>query len=186
MKLLLPNCILLLFFISSLQAQVKPAPDRSEGEGPFNQLIIRGVTLIDGTGAPPFGPVDIVIEGNKITRIESIGFPGVQPDSSDRPALKQGGHEINADGMYVLPGFVDMHGHIGGKAQGVDAEYVYKLWMAHGITTIREPSAGNGLEWTLNEKRRSEKNQIVAPRIYAYTVFGAGAEDGIHTAEESR
>ncbi|MCZ6756891.1 MAG: hypothetical protein O7C39_01285, partial [Bacteroidetes bacterium] len=42
---------------------VLPAPDRGEdeGEGPFERLIIRGVTVIDGTGAPPRGPVDLVI-----------------------------------------------------------------------------------------------------------------------------
>src|SRR5687767_4701957 len=45
----------------------RPAPARREGEGPFPKLIIRGTTLIDGTGAPPRGPVDIVIEGNRIT-----------------------------------------------------------------------------------------------------------------------
>ena len=45
-----------------------PAPDRGpdDGEGPYGRLIIRGATLIDGTGAPPIGPVDIVIENNRI------------------------------------------------------------------------------------------------------------------------
>ena len=37
----------------------KFAPDRHEGTGPFAKLIIRGATLIDGTGGPPRGPVDI-------------------------------------------------------------------------------------------------------------------------------
>ena len=35
---------------------------KAQSEGPFNQLIIRGVTLINGDGAPPIGPVDIVVE----------------------------------------------------------------------------------------------------------------------------
>ena len=35
------------------------------GEGPFSQLIIRGVTLINGNGAPPTSPVDIVVENHK-------------------------------------------------------------------------------------------------------------------------
>ena len=39
------------------QTLVKKAPEVKEGDGPFTQLIIRGVTLIDGTGAPPIGPV---------------------------------------------------------------------------------------------------------------------------------
>ena len=42
--------------------------------------------------------------------------------------------------MYLLPGFIDMHGHIGGVSQGADRDYVFKLWLAHGITTVREPS----------------------------------------------
>jgi adenine deaminase len=61
--------------------------------------------------------------------------------------------------MYVLPGFVDMHGHIGGRSQGTPAEYVFKLWLAHGITTIRDPSAGNGLDWVLDQKQKSEKTK---------------------------
>ena len=176
---------LLLFVCHPIPAQVDAAPDRKEGEGPFPQLIIRGATLINGTGSPPFGPVDIVIEGNRIHNIHMVGYPGVDPDSTDRPALKRNGREIDADGMYVLPGFIDMHGHIGGRAQGASAEYVYKLWMSHGITSIRDPSAGNGLAWTLNEKSRSALNQITAPRIFAYTVFGAGNEEPIHTAEQA-
>ena len=32
------------------------------GDGPYSQLIIRGVTLIKGDGSPPVGPVDIVID----------------------------------------------------------------------------------------------------------------------------
>ena len=38
-------------------------------EGPFSQLIIRGVTLINGNGAPPQGPVDVVIENDRITKV---------------------------------------------------------------------------------------------------------------------
>ncbi|MFB3126326.1 MAG: hypothetical protein ACE1Z8_02470, partial [Candidatus Acidiferrales bacterium] len=44
---------------------VPKAPPRAEGEGPFDRLILRGATLIDGTGAPAIGPVDIVVERNR-------------------------------------------------------------------------------------------------------------------------
>ena len=57
---------------------------------------------------------------------------------------------FDAHGMLVVPGLIDMHGHIGGTEQGTPAEYVFKLWMAHGITTIRDPSCGNGLQWVLD------------------------------------
>ncbi|TAI49365.1 amidohydrolase family protein [Flagellimonas allohymeniacidonis] len=145
-------------------------------EGPFPQLIIRGVTLINGNGAPPRGPVDIVVENNKIVDIKVVGYPGVKIDPAKRPQLKADGKELDCTGMYLLPGFVDMHGHIGGVSQGADYDYVFKLWMAHGITTVREPS-GRSIDWTLDLKRKSSKNEIVAPRIFAYTGFGQKTKD---------
>jgi len=87
--------------------------------------------------------------------------------------------------MYLLPGFIDMHGHIGGVAQGADWEYVFKLWLAHGITTVREPS-GRGIEYTLDLKKKSKKNEIIAPRIFAYTGFGQGSKNPITTADQAR
>ncbi|MFY0689546.1 MAG: amidohydrolase family protein [Cyclobacteriaceae bacterium] len=164
--------LLLILSSTFTYSQIPDAPDRAEGEGPFDQLIIRGATLINGNGAPPMGPVDIVVEKNRITQIKSVGYPGVAIDDNRRPQLAEGGKEIDAHGKYILPGFVDMHGHIGGTSQGTSAEYVFKLWMAHGITTIRDPSAGNGLKWVLDHKEKSQKNSITAPRILAYTSFG--------------
>jgi len=165
---------------------VAAAPPRTEGEGPFARLILRGVTLIDGTGAPPRGPVDIVIEKNRIRRIVDVGSPGLPIPPEKRPEAGPGGRELDTEGMYVLPGLVDLHAHIGGKAQGTPAEYVFKLWMGHGITTIRDPGSGNGLAWTLKEKTRSERNEITAPRIVPYVVFGQGHEGPLTTPEEAR
>ena len=108
-------------------------------EKQHQQLILRGATLINSTGAPPLGPVDIVIENNIITKIQNVGYPGVPINNSRRPKLSSGGVEIDCEGSYILPGFIDTHGHIGGRSQGANPEYVFKLWMAHGITSIREP-----------------------------------------------
>ncbi len=169
----------LVFFI------IHPSFTQNFSEGPFTQLIIRGATLINGNGSPPRGPVDIVIENNIIKNVIVVGYPGVPIDADKRPKLKPGGKEILAEGKYVLPGFVDMHGHIGGVAQGAEADYVFKLWMAHGVTTVREPS-GRGIDWTLKLKRSSEKNEIIAPRIFAYTGFGQGSKKPISTPEMAR
>jgi hypothetical protein len=82
---------------------------------------------------------------------------------------------------------VDLHAHTGGNSQGTPAEYVYKLWMAHGVTTIRDPGSGNGVEWTLNERGRSAANAIVAPRIFVYVRPGMGWDEGpINTPEAAR
>ena len=179
-------CAIACLLLTHVYSQVEKAPPRADGEGPWSQLIIRGVTLINGNGAPPIGPVDIVVENNVIKSIRTVGYPGVPIDSARRPKLEEGGHELDANGMYLMPGFVDMHGHIGGRMQGANAEYVFKLWMAHGITTIRDPSCGNGLDWVLDQKEKSRLNEITAPRIKAYTVFGQGSEESISTPEMAR
>ena len=62
----------------------EPAPPRAEGEGPFARLILRGATVIDGTGAPPFGPVDIVIEKDRIVEVRTVGFPKLAIDPARR------------------------------------------------------------------------------------------------------
>ena len=172
------------WILALLVAVTFSLPAQDLAEGPFNQLIIRGAMLINGNGAPPLGPVDVVVENDKIAEVRVVGYPGVAINNSRRPALKPGGKEIDAAGMYLLPGFVDMHGHIGGVAQGADWDYVFSLWLAHGITTVREPS-GRGLDWTLDLKKKAERNEIIAPRIFAYTGFGSGGKE-ITTPEEAR
>ena len=180
--------LILLAAATAFAADVPYAPDRKagEGEGPFPRLIIRGATLIDGTGAPPVGPVDIVVEGNRIKEIRSVGYPKVPIKAEGRP--KDATKEIDGSNLWVLPGFVDLHGHAGGDDQGTTAEYVFKLWLAHGVTTVREPGCGNGADWCIHERDRSAKNEIVAPRIVPY-IFTGGQQWGggpIDTPEQAR
>jgi imidazolonepropionase-like amidohydrolase len=182
----------LFFAISTGAAQqpedrlVRPAPDRGpeEGQGPFDRLVLRGVIVIDGTGAPPRGPVDIVIEGNRIARIAGVGVPHVPIDSARRPAT--GTRDLDLTGMYVMPGLVDLHLHTGGVPKAPEAEYVYKLWMAHGITTGRGVPFGP-MDWSLSEKQRSLSNAIVAPRMWVYHRPGQGWDRGaVRTPEDAQ
>ena len=165
--------ILFLLNLTLVFGQVKPAPDRSQGEGPYDRLIIRGATLIDGTGGMPRGPVDIVIEENKIVDIKGVGTPMLPIDAKNRPtgATK----EIDATGKYVMPGIIDLHIHTGSETKAPEAEYVYKLWLAHGITTVRGVPSGD-LEWSLSEKKRSAQNKIAAPRMISFHRPGSGKE----------
>lgn len=153
--------------------QMKPAPNRrpDEGKGPFKTLVIRGGMLIDGTGGPPRGPVDIVIEGNRIASVRPAGTPGLPLAPNRNP--KNAEYEVDATGQYVMPGFVDLHVHAGAKPKNEEAEYAYKLWLAHGVTTVRGVPLSDQ-EFTAKEKERSAKNEIVAPRIYNYQRMGQG------------
>ncbi len=182
---LLALIVALSFSLPSL-AQVKPAPDLGDqADGPHERLIIRGGILIDGSGGPPRGPVDIVVEGNTITRIVGVGSPGTPIDPDRRPG--DATREIDAHGMYIMPGIVDNHLHTGGAPKAPEAEYVYKLWLAHGITTGRGVGFG-GMEWSLSEKARSERGEIAAPRMVVYARPGQGEdwEGDVDTPEGAR
>ena len=97
--------------ISALLGAVSGLVDAQElTRGPFDRLVIRGVTLIDGTGAPPTAPVDIVIEGDRITQLRTVGNDFGEIDEEGRP--ESGDLDIDGRGMYVMPGFVDAHVHI--------------------------------------------------------------------------
>ena len=87
--------------------------------------------------------------------------------------------------MYVLPGFVDLHLHTGDTPKTPDAEYVYKLWMAHGIT------AGRGVPFASpafseSEKARSARNEITAPRMFTYRLPLDEWEASIESPEQAR
>ena len=176
--------ILMIFPLLGIAAPAE-APDRARGEGPFDRLVLRGVTVVNGEGAPANGPMDVLIEGNRIAEIRNLGI--LEPvDPERRIPIEDGDQVMELAGHYLLPGFVDLHAHFGGDAQGVPAEYAAKLWLAHGITTIREPGSGNGLDWVLRHKERSERNAIAAPRIVPYAFFGMGAEGPLLTEEDTR
>jgi N-acyl-D-amino-acid deacylase len=63
-------------------------------------LVIRGGTILDGTGAPPF-PADIGINGGRIAAL-------------DRIAPEQAARVIDASGLHIAPGFIDIHTHSDG------------------------------------------------------------------------
>jgi cytosine/adenosine deaminase-related metal-dependent hydrolase len=159
---------------------------RSDGEGPYETLVIRGATMIDGAGAPPVGPVDIVIRQNRIASIKAVGAPGVAIKPEGRPGA--GVREIDASGKYVLPGFVNLHGHIHsyGTGQDVPPDYVFKLWLMHGVTTVREVGNDKGAAFTAELAAASARGSIDAPRIYSYPFFGSFGSDAVDTPAEAR
>jgi hypothetical protein len=147
-----------------------PIPRRAEGVGPFARVVLRNVTMIDGTGAPAQGPVDIVLSGDRIAEIRTIGAPKAI-DPSARAA--KGDYELDLTGHYVMPGFVNSHVHLHDLSdpQGVPSDYILKLWIANGITSVRELGSNRPIEWLADIKQRSARNEIVAPRIDIYPFF---------------
>lgn len=162
----------LLVFLAGALPAAEPAP----------RLILRGGTLVDGTGAPPRGPVDVVLEGDRIVEVVSAGAPGAPRDLEDRPAAGPGGRELDVSGMYVLPGFVDLFAHAG----RLPPEYLGKLWTAHGVTTIRDVACRFGPEDCREIAARAEGGELVYPRVVPFHTFVPRLDAPEGRSEEAR
>ncbi|MGH8168806.1 MAG: amidohydrolase family protein, partial [Woeseiaceae bacterium] len=141
----------------------------------------------DGTGAPTRGPVDIVIENDRIAEIESVGAPLLEIDAKSRPPL-EGGEEIDLSGMYVMPGFIDTHLHLHhmDSGQKVPSEYILKLWLAHGVTSGRTVGYDGTLAEERSIKELLDSNEITGPRIHMYPAFGTEEAGPLDTPEQAR
>jgi imidazolonepropionase-like amidohydrolase len=105
-------------------------------------------------------------------------------DSTRRP--RGAAREIQAAGMYVMPGLVDLHVHQGTKQKAPESEYYNKLWLAHGITAVRGVPFAS-FDYSMKEKARSAKNEITAPRYVVYQRPGTGWDKGaVRTPEQAR
>ena len=127
--------------------------------------------VIPGFGGPPVGPYDIVIEGNTIA--EMVPFDPVTAERRGDTERPTGDRVIDAAGMYVMPGMIDLHMHL--RQEPMPIEYVYYLKLAHGTTTI-VPAPDRGLEAAMAQAALSERNEILAPRMFPIWGWGAGLD----------
>ncbi|WBP92507.1 amidohydrolase family protein [Mycolicibacterium neoaurum] len=97
-----------------------------EGDAKTFDLVIRGGTIVDGLGGEPYAG-DIAIADGIIRAIGAVDGPG------DR--------EIDATGLHVTPGFVDLHTHYDGQAIWSDRMTPSS---AHGVTTAVMGNCGVG------------------------------------------
>ena len=147
--------LLLIFLFHNLPAQTRGI----ETGNRYERLIIRNVVVIDGNGTPPAGPMDVIIEGNKISALRAARKPDAHKDES---------HVIDGTGSYLLPGLINIHAHIHDSRANIPLpfEYLYRLWLSCGITSIRD--VGSNYKKTIDERAKSQSGEIVAPRIFLY------------------
>ncbi len=77
----------------------------AQGDGPYDRLVIRDAMVIPGHGGPAYGPADLIIENDLIVQIISMNGVTGRP-AGDTPPV--GDRVIDARGMYVMPGLIDL------------------------------------------------------------------------------
>ncbi|HEX2723352.1 MAG TPA: amidohydrolase family protein [Gemmatimonadaceae bacterium] len=132
-------------------------------------LVIRNATIVDGAGTPARGPADIVVRGNRIESIVYLDPVAVAGGRAKRPA---GDTEIDATGRYVLPGLINAHAHVQDERGGIPQplDYELKIWLACGITTVREVGFDDTRK-LIDLRERAERGELASPRIFVYARF---------------
>ena len=138
----------------------------AEAVHPDGPLVLRGATLIDGTGGPPLLDAVVVIRNGRIVAVGPEGEVDVP----------EGAREEDVRGRFLLPGFVDVHAHAlvptceatpeGPRVVGFDvalSERVMGALLRFGVTTARSPASPTAGGVALRD--RIAAGAVAGPRL---------------------
>jgi imidazolonepropionase-like amidohydrolase/Tol biopolymer transport system component len=128
----------------------------------------RVLTMSDSGAATPavIENGTVVVEGNRITAV----------GSADRVQVPAGAHRVDASGKTIIPGIIDVHGHVGGESAGIVAEASWPLManLAFGVTTSHDPS--NDTETVFTNAELIRAGLKLGPRLFSTGTILYGAE----------
>jgi Amidohydrolase family len=130
-------------------------------------LIIRHAVIVDVEHSALIADQAIAVVGNTLVDVGSDGTVAAKWHAR---------RSIDASGRYVIPGLWDMHVHFGGGPELIEEnEALMPLYIAHGITTVRDCSGDlprEVLRW---------RSEIAEGRLLGPQLFTSGAKlEGIH------
>lgn len=131
-------------------------PSKTSPPSDAHSLLIHNVNVIDVTNGALTANQDILIDGRHIRAIGQ--FPELV---NDLPAEQQ----VDATGLYAIPGLWDMHVHIEGADLIEDNLALFPLYIAYGITTVRDAASDLGKQ-VLVWRDQINRKELFGPRIF--------------------
>ncbi|MSR01331.1 MAG: hypothetical protein EXR94_01125 [Gemmatimonadetes bacterium] len=140
---------------------------------PSGSVVLRGAKLLTMRSGQIITPADLVITNN---RIVALGLQGTVP-------FPTGARVINVSGKVIVPGFVDVHAHLGQRHELLEPEGGLSYAnLAFGMTTIRDPQTGPDV---FAYADLTEIGEVLAPRVFS-TGPGIFAERNFGSLEDAR
>jgi imidazolonepropionase-like amidohydrolase len=150
-------------FASTIQPPLTAMSNQALTQNNAGVIILEGATVIDGTGDLPKPNTTIVINGSRIAYLSSEAANNNYNLSSS--AAK---NVINLTGKYIIPGLFDMHAHVANVRKNSynqsESEYMLRMLLTHGVTTIRNP--GGPTEQSVALRENVSEGKIVGPQIF--------------------
>jgi N-acyl-D-amino-acid deacylase len=123
------------------------------------ELMVRGGTVVDGSGAPRF-EADIAIDAGRIAEV-------IADKESDQVNARR---EIDAAGLVVAPGFIDLHSHSDWVAPIPEHAAILKPFLMQGVTTFVGGNCGFSVAPVRSQARQmlDESGQMLSERKFAW------------------
>lgn len=141
----------LILFLTSPPIAARQAPSTRAG------LVVRNVTLIDGTGAPARANVSVVVRDERVSEI--VTGTDVAADLT-----------LDGTGLFAMPGLIDAHVHLSGLPWDQRADQLRRV-LQGGITSVYD--VASDVRQTSDLARAAAAREIESPSIY-YAALMAG------------
>ena len=134
-------------------------------------VLVRGGTLIDGTGRAPVANASVLITDGSIARVWS--------GTAVSPAVPEGIRIVEAKGQFIIPGLIDSHVHFDW--------WEGELFINHGVTSIYSMGGTGSVANAL--RKGIDRGRIVGPRMFSSVGLQGGPKsrvEGVNPAGGGR
>lgn len=153
---------------ATLTAPLAGAAAQTPDAAPRYDYLIRGGTVVDGTGAPAYR-ADVAVRGDRIVSVSREPIPPEQARTV-----------LNARGLVVAPGFIDTHAHV----EGLPSRPLAENYLRQGVTTVVYAPDG-GMPWPFGEYVARLRARGHAPNIALFAGFNTARSQVMGSANRA-